>query len=76
MRLRGRGVLRRWLPALAIALNLIAAIAPGAWAQQVNIAELIFAGRNLDAIQLAKRTFETHPRPIDNRRSSWRHACA
>jgi hypothetical protein len=59
MRRRSCGVLRRWLPALAFALNLIAAIAPGAWAQQQNIAELIFAGRDLDAIQLAKQGFAT-----------------
>ena len=49
--------MRRWLPTLAIALNLIAAITPGVRAQQGNVAELIFAGRNLDAIALAKQGF-------------------
>jgi CHAT domain len=61
MRLRGCGFARRWLAALAIALSLIATVTPRAEAQQGNIADLIFAGRNLDAIGLAKRTFATAP---------------
>src|SRR6266567_1845446 len=44
-----------------IALSLIATAPLQAGAQQGNIADLIFAGRNLDAIALAKRTFETAP---------------
>ncbi len=59
MRLQGCGFLRRWLPAFAIASSLIAATLPRAEAQQGNIAELVFAGRDLDAIQLAKRAFAT-----------------
>jgi CHAT domain len=59
MRRRGRGFSGRWLPAFALALNLIGAIAPEAWAQQRNIAELIFTGRDLDAIALAKQGFAT-----------------
>jgi hypothetical protein len=61
MRLRGCAFVRRWLPAFAIALSLIATAPPQAEAQQANVANLIFAGRNLDAIALAKRTFETAP---------------
>jgi len=59
MRLRGCAFIRRWLPAFAIASSLIAASPPPAGAQQGNIAELVFAGRDLDAIQLAKRAFAT-----------------
>ena len=61
MRLRSYGFVRRWLPAFAIALNLIATAPPQAGAQQGNIADLIFAGRDVDAVGLAKRTFETAP---------------
>ena len=61
MRLRGCAFVRRWLPAFAIALNLIATAPPQAGAQQGNIADLIFAGRDVDAIRLARRTFETAP---------------
>jgi CHAT domain len=61
MRLRGCGFARRCLAALAVALSLIATVPPPAEAQQGNIADLIFAGRNLDAIVLAKRAFETAP---------------
>ncbi len=61
MRLRGCAFVRRWLPAFAIALSLIATAPPQAGAQQGNIADLIFAGRDVDAIGLAKRTFETAP---------------
>ncbi|HEV7547293.1 MAG TPA: hypothetical protein VGO42_22225, partial [Reyranella sp.] len=61
MRLRGCAFVRRWLPAFAIASSLIATAPPQAEAQQANVANLIFAGRNLDAIALAKRTFETAP---------------
>jgi hypothetical protein len=61
MRQHGRGFLRRWLPAFAIASSLIATVPPQAGAQQGNIVDLIFAGRNLDAIQLARRAFETAP---------------
>jgi hypothetical protein len=59
MSARGCGFLRRWLPALTIAFSLIAPIAPRVEAQQGNAAELMFAGRNLDAVVLAKRSFET-----------------
>jgi CHAT domain-containing protein len=61
MRLRGCAFVRRWLPAFAIAFSLIATAPPQAGAQQRSIADLIFAGRDVDAIGLAKRTFETAP---------------
>ena len=60
MTMRGRRFARSWLGAFAIALSLIAT-PPQAGAQQGNIADLIFAGRNVDAIELAKRTFEAAP---------------
>jgi CHAT domain-containing protein len=61
MTMRGCRFLRRWLVAFAIASSLIATAPPQAEAQQGNIADLIFAGRNVDAIELAKRTFEAAP---------------
>jgi hypothetical protein len=60
MTMRGCRFARSWLGAFAIALSLIAAPRQ-AGAQQGNIADLIFAGRNVDAIELAKRTFEAAP---------------
>src|SRR5258707_8802919 len=61
MRRRGGGVVRRGRRAFAIVWSLIATPPPQAGAQQGNIADLIFAGRDVDAIGLAKRTFETAP---------------
>jgi hypothetical protein len=76
MRLRGCAFVRRWLPAFAIAFSLIATAPPQAGAQQRSIADLIFAGRDVDAIGLAKRTFETALLPSASRRSSLRHGPA
>ena len=61
MRLRGRWPVCRWLAAFAVVLSLIATAPPPAGAQQGNIVELVFSGRNVDAIRQAIRTFETAP---------------
>ncbi len=49
----------RWLSALAVALGLVATAAPHAEAQVVKVADLILAGRNVDAAESARRGFET-----------------
>src|SRR4029077_264683 len=61
MTMPGRRFLRRWLVAFAIAASLIATASAQARAQQGNIADLLFAGRNVDAIELVKRAFEPAP---------------
>jgi CHAT domain-containing protein len=69
MRLRGCRFVRRWLGAAAIALSLIATALPRAEAQESQdtvvtaqqVSLLIHAGRNIDAIELAKQRAEAAP---------------
>jgi hypothetical protein len=69
MRLRGCRFVRCWLGAFAIALSLIATALPRAEAQEAQdtvvtaqqVSLLIHAGRNIDAIKLAKQRAEAAP---------------